>query len=101
MIHSVIHGYKRSNADYYVYTHQFLEGKFIILLLYVDDILIVCQDASMIRKLKEELSKSFDMKDLGPANQILGVQLVRDRKSKKLWLPQERYVQRVLEKFNT
>ncbi|GKV28913.1 hypothetical protein SLEP1_g37899 [Rubroshorea leprosula] len=30
--------------------------------------------------LKEELSKSFDMKDLGPAKQILGVAITRDRK---------------------
>jgi hypothetical protein len=96
----VSHGYKRTNADHCVYIRQLPEGKFIILLLYVDDMLIVGQDASMIRKLKEELSKSFDMKDLGPAKQILGMQIVRDRKTKKLWLSQERYVERVLERFN-
>ncbi|KAM1149990.1 hypothetical protein ACFX2B_030214 [Malus domestica] len=60
-------GYKRTHVDSCVYIKQFFEGKFIILLLYVDDMLIVSQDASMIKKLKEELSKSFDMKDLGPA----------------------------------
>ncbi|PHT68791.1 hypothetical protein T459_28278 [Capsicum annuum] len=35
-----------------------------------------------IQKLKQELSKSFSMKDLGPAKQILGMQIVRDRKAK-------------------
>ncbi|KAM1054407.1 hypothetical protein PS2_001749 [Malus domestica] len=62
--------------------------------------MIVGQDASMIKKLKEELSKSFDMKDLGPAKQILGMEIIHDRKSKKLWLSQEKYVERVLERFN-
>ena len=71
-----------------------------MLLLYVDDMLIIGQDANMIRRLKVELSKSFDMKDLGPAKQILGMKIVRDRKSKKVWLSQEKYVERVLEKFN-
>ncbi|KAM1278521.1 hypothetical protein TB2_030330 [Malus domestica] len=58
------------------------------------------KDAFIIKKLKEELSKSFDMKDLGPAKQILGMEIIHDRKSKKLWLSQEKYVERVLERFN-
>ncbi|KAM1264815.1 hypothetical protein ACFX2J_034579 [Malus domestica] len=96
----VSNGYKRTHADSCVYIKQFSGGEFIILLLYVNDMLIVGQDASMIKKLKEELSKSFDMKDLGPAKQILGMEIIHDRKSKKLWLSQEKYVERVLEKFN-
>ena len=96
----VSHGYKRTDADPCVYIQQFTGGNFIILLLYVDDMLIVGQDVAMIRKLKSDLSKSFDMKDLGPAKQILGMEITRDRKAKKLWLSQERYVERVLERFN-
>ena len=40
--------------------------------------LIIGQDGDMINKLKE-LSKLFDMKDLGPAKQILVMMIVRDR----------------------
>uniref|UniRef100_A0A2N9FLT3 Integrase catalytic domain-containing protein n=1 Tax=Fagus sylvatica TaxID=28930 RepID=A0A2N9FLT3_FAGSY len=93
-------GYTRTNADHCVYVRQFPNGKFIILLLYVDDMLIVGQDANMVGSLKNELFKSFDMKDLGPARQILGMQILRDRKAKKLWLSQEKYIERVLERFN-
>ena len=39
-------------------------------------------------------------KDLGPARQILGMQIVRDRDAKKLWLSQEKYIQKVLRRFN-
>lgn len=68
--------YKRTFANPYVYVQRFHDGKFVILLLYVDDILIVRQDAYMIRKLKRELSKTFDMKDLGTAKHILGMKIL-------------------------
>ena len=40
------------------------------------------------------------MKDLGPARQILGMHIIRDRSTKQLWLSQERYVTKVLQRFN-
>lgn len=51
-------------------------------------------------RLKEDLSKSFDMKDLGPAKEILGMQITHDREAGKLRLSQEKYIERVLERFN-
>ena len=94
------HEYTRTNADHCVYIRKFPNGKFVILLLYVDDMLIVGQDAGVIGNLKKDLFKSFDMKDLGPARQILGTQILRNRKAKKLWLSQEKYIEQVLERFN-
>ena len=93
-------GYTRTDADHCVYVRQFSNGKFIILLLYVDDMLIVGPKANMVGSLKKELFKSFDMKDLGPTRQILGMHILRDRKAKKLWLSKEKNVERVLERFN-
>lgn len=49
-------GYRRTLADPCVYFRKFPGGNFIILLLYVDDMLIVGQDAKMINNLKIELS---------------------------------------------
>ena len=46
--------------------------------------LIVGQDVDMIQKLKMELSKMFDMEDLGSAKRILGMEILRDRKADKL-----------------
>lgn len=93
-------GYKKTTSDHCVFVKRFSGDDFIILLLYVDDMLIVGQNASRIEKLKQELSKSFAMKDLGPAKQILGIRLTRDRKAKKLWLSQERYIEKVLQRFS-
>jgi hypothetical protein len=94
------HEYTKTDADHCVYVKTFRGDKFIILLLYVEDMLIVGQDITMIGDLKKELSKFFDMKNLGPAKQILGMQIVRDRKARKLWMSQQGYVDRVLERFN-
>ena len=69
-------------------------------MLYVDDMLIMGQDADMIQKLKRELSKTFNMKDLGNAKRILGMEILRDRKAGKLWLSQERYIEWILKRFN-
>ena len=48
-------GNTKINVDHCVYVKKFLDGKFLILLLYVDDMLIVGQDASMIGDLKKDL----------------------------------------------
>ena len=94
------HGYTRTTPDHCVFTRKYSDDDFIILLLYVDDMLIIGHDPSKIDKLKRELSKSFAMKDLGPAKQILGMKISRDRKNGKLWLSQESYIEKVLERFN-
>lgn len=94
------HGYSHTTADHCVFVKKFPDGNFIILLLYVDDMLIVGQDSSKINRLKLELSKSFAMKDLGPAKQILGMEIVRDRKKGQICLSQEKYIEKILERFN-
>ena len=92
--------FHKTYADHCVFVKNFAEGDFLILLLYVDDMLIVGRDSNKIVDLKASLSKSFAMKDLGPAKQILGMRISRDRKNKKLWISQEKYIEKVLKRFN-
>ena len=47
---------------------------------------IVGRDTNKIEKLKRELTKSFAMKYLEPAKEILGMKITKDRASKILWL---------------
>ena len=61
--------YKRTTSNHCVFVKRFSDSDFIILLLYVDDMLIIDRDANKIEKLKGELSRSFAMKDLGHAKQ--------------------------------
>jgi hypothetical protein len=76
------------------------DGSFIFLLLYVDDMLIAAKSIVEVNKLKVLLSREFDMKDLGVAKKILGMEICRDRDAKRLWLSQADYVKKVLERIS-
>ncbi|KAL5557135.1 hypothetical protein UlMin_039371 [Ulmus minor] len=75
------------------------EGLGVFLLLYVDDMLIASKDKEEIRKLKRQLGNEFEMKDLGPAKKILGMEIIRDRKQGTLFVSQCGYLRKVLAKF--
>jgi ATP-binding cassette subfamily B (MDR/TAP) protein 1 len=79
-------GCRKAQPNHCMFTKRYTEGDFIILLLYVDDMLIVGNGIKRIALLKKALSKSFAMKDLGPAKQILGMKISRDRSKKLCWL---------------
>ncbi|CAL2247665.1 unnamed protein product [Prunus armeniaca] len=72
------HKYRRTTLDHCVFVKRFDDGEFIILLLYVDDMLIVGQNSDKISKLKKEMNKSFAIKDLGPAKQMLDMSISCD-----------------------
>ena len=61
------HDFKRSNYDSCVYLKKNHDGSLVYLLLYVDDMLIAAKDKGEIRKMKAQLGKEFEMKDLGAA----------------------------------
>ena len=76
------------------------DGSNIFLLLYVDNMLIAAKSICEVDRLKALLRKQFDMKDLGIAKKILGMEIRKDRDSRKLWISQKNYIRKVLEKFN-
>lgn len=89
----------RSSYDSCAYYKSYGEGKVIYLLLYVDDMLVAAKDMREVQKLKDLLSSEFEMKDLGPARRILGMDIHRDREKCVLTLSQGAYVTKVLKKF--
>ena len=60
------HRFHKTQADHCVFVKKYDEGDFLVPLLYVDDMLVIGQNAKNIASLKKALSKSFSMKDLGP-----------------------------------
>ena len=67
-------GFKENVEDNCVNT-KFKNGKFIFLVLYIDDILLASSDVSLLLE-----TKKFDMKDLGEASFVLGIEIHRDRR---------------------
>ena len=59
------------------------------MLLYVDDILTVGSNKLEIKRLKIQLGGEFEMKDMGAARKMLGVDILRKRKEKSLVLSQK------------
>ena len=62
-----------SQFDHYVYFRFRPGNSFVILLLYIDDILIARNNIEDVMRVKDELNKEFDMKDMGAASRILGI----------------------------
>ena len=93
-------GYQRCEYDCCVYVKYLDDGSPLLLLLYVDDMLIAGKNIDDIVELKALLGKEFDMKDLGAAKKILGMEIRRDRSSGRLWLSQQNYIEKVLDRFD-
>ena len=80
----VSQGYSRSEYDHCLYFKK-LNDIFIILVLYVDiNMLIVSKIMDVINRLKAQMARTFDMKDLGATKKILGIEIHRDKKIGKL-----------------
>ena len=71
------YGFQINNIDKCVYVKQFDDSEYVILCLYVEDILIFGSNMQFINDVKSFLSRNFDMKDLGPVNVILGIMLIK------------------------
>ncbi|GKV27145.1 hypothetical protein SLEP1_g36348 [Rubroshorea leprosula] len=91
--------FTRSNYDSYFYHKKLGDGSWVYLLLYVDDMLIAAKSMLIIDDLKKQLSGEFEMKDLGAAKKILGMEIHKDHKGGKLFLSQKKYIEKVLERF--
>lgn len=70
------------------------------LLLHVDDMLIARKSKVEIQKLKDQMKSIFEMKELGCARRILGMDIIRDQNHKSLCLLQADYITKVIRKFN-
>ena len=78
--------YSSYHSNHFVYFKMLDDDGYIILCLYVDDMVVVGSNMDHIKGLKHQLAHAFSMKDLGAAKQILGMKISRDRKNKTLTL---------------
>ena len=76
------------------------ESAIVFLVLYVDDILIIGNDVSVLQSVKIWLSKRFSKKNLGEAAYILGIRIYRDRSNRLLGLSLSTYTDKVLKRFS-
>lgn len=73
------------------------EKQFILVLVYVDDLLIAGNEISKIEEIKNGLKREFEIKDMGKANYCLGIEIIRSHN--EITLIQRKYIREALEKF--
>ncbi|RVW84709.1 Copia protein [Vitis vinifera] len=66
------------------------EGKVVILIVYVDDIVLTGDDCNELEKLKGKLAEEFEIKDLGGLKYFLGMELLGLKKG--IFVNQRKYV---------
>ena len=80
--------FEKANADECLYILR-EDGKIVLLVLvYVDDMALASKSTIFIRKFKNDLSKHFDITNLGELRVILGIQVTRDRPKGIIYLDQ-------------
>jgi len=65
-------------------------------LIFVDDILMFAKDKAKIQEVKGWFESEYSMTDLGDLKQFLGMQIMRDRENKRMFVGQQRYLERIL-----
>ncbi|KIM60717.1 hypothetical protein SCLCIDRAFT_72313, partial [Scleroderma citrinum Foug A] len=67
--------------------------------VYVDDKLIFSKNLDAIKRLKTQLSKHFEITDLGKARWILGMEVLCNRPQGTITLSQHHYIKTIIDRF--
>ncbi|KAK2074628.1 hypothetical protein P8C59_008822 [Phyllachora maydis] len=67
---------------------------------YIDDCLFIGPNIGYITDLKKRLNKVYAIEGLGPAAYFLGIQIIKDRPNRRLWLNQSQYIEEAVSRFN-
>ncbi|CAA7043502.1 unnamed protein product [Microthlaspi erraticum] len=87
-------GFAKSHADHTLFVKN-VSGKYLAVLVYVDDIIITSNCDADVDQLKEDLKKAFRLRDLGALRYFLGLEIARSKRG--IYVCQRKYVLELLE----
>jgi hypothetical protein len=90
--------FMKSEAYPNVYVAQVGDVKFFIV-VYVDDLILVCNDQNKHLQIKKELSQKFEMKNLGELHFLGGMEMERNHDQRLLHINQIKYLKEILKRF--
>ncbi len=90
--------FMKSEDDPSVYVAQVGDVNFFIV-VFVNDLILVCNDQNKLLQIKEELNQKFEMKDLGELHFFLGMEVERNRDERLLRINQIKYLKEILKRF--
>jgi hypothetical protein len=88
------HDFLQSKSDYSLFTRT-VGSSYIVLLVYVDDIVLASNDSNAISELTQLLNAQFKFKDLGTLKYFLGLEIARTPQG--ISLCQRKYALEILE----
>jgi hypothetical protein len=74
-----------------------IDNEYIIISLYVDDMLIFCTSMNVMHSTKHFLTSKFNMKDMGEVSVILDIKIIR--RDNCIMLTQKHYIEKLFKKF--
>ncbi|RVW36141.1 Retrovirus-related Pol polyprotein from transposon RE1 [Vitis vinifera] len=83
-------GYQQGQSDHTMFFKQSNDGRMIILIVYIDDIILTGDDTGEVERLKKVLATEFEVKDLAQMRYFLGMEVARSRKG--ISISQRKYV---------
>lgn len=91
-------GFVKSAADKNLYILKHGES-YLLLLVYVDDVLLASNSTELLDKVKGQFNNKFDMSDMGQPAYMLGVQIWRERGKGSISINQGKYISDILKRF--
>lgn len=91
-------GFKRSENEPTLYLKQQGNGEFLLVCLYVDDIIYLGSSQSLIDDFKSCMMRTFEMTDLGLLKYFLGLEVLQSKEG--IFVCQKKYAVDMLKRFN-
>ncbi|CAI7854688.1 unnamed protein product [Closterium sp. NIES-54] len=91
--------WKKSQVDTALYFKVGADKVVCWVLVYVDDLLADSSSTEMLKELKELLEAAFELRKISPVQKYLGLEIVRNRSARKLWLHQQGYIDKLRRRF--
>ena len=83
-------GFSQSQGDHTLFFKHSPHQKITVLIVYVDDIIMTGDNYEEIKDMKTQLSREFEIKDLGNLRYFLGMEVARSKDS--MFISQRKYI---------
>ena len=90
-------GFKRNAADMCLYQRSNDKGN-IYLIIWVDDVVIIAENRNLVNEFMKQISRKFQVKDLGKLKYFLGIQF--EVKHNSVQMSQSHYCQSIINRFH-